>query len=194
MNDKTEALLADLHAGVRNLTSSEEWQRYLDTAAKFHNYSANNQLLIHLQRPDATRVAGYRKWEEMDRQVRKGEHGIAILAPVLVRDHDDSCSKPKRGCRCPQKLVGYKTVYVFDVAQTDGEPLPEPVGVELLGGDAPAHLWAALEAQCEDAGRARLAEIDRLTAKVQADANSKLPPPDSDEYAINPVTGQRKGR
>jgi hypothetical protein len=72
-----------------------------------------------MEKPDATMVAGFHKWITMKRFVRKGEHGIAILAPVLVPEENED------GIQF-EKLVGFKTVYVFDISQTDGEPLPEP--------------------------------------------------------------------
>jgi hypothetical protein len=98
---------------------SEEMQRYLDMCSKFHQYSPFNVWLILMEKPTATVVAGFHKWITMKRYVRKGEHGIAILAPVLVPEVNDEGEQV-------EKLVGFKTVYVFDITQTDGEPLPEP--------------------------------------------------------------------
>ncbi len=151
MNDKTATLLSELHQGVRQLVASDEWARYLEVAARFHTYSPTNQLLIWWQRPDATRVAGYQRWQELGRQVRKGEKGIAILAPMTRKAHGDDCHG-KKGCDCPLRLGGFKTAHVFDVAQTDGEPLPDPIGPETLTGDAPTHLWIALATQVGEAG------------------------------------------
>src|SRR5688500_16435198 len=86
--------LADAHdrlvAAVENLTTGEEWQRFLDTARRFRTYSLNNLLLIFAQRPDATRVAGHRTWQSVGRQVRRGEHGIAILAPCTYKNRPDT--------------------------------------------------------------------------------------------------------
>ena len=108
----------------------------LDTAARFHHYSANNVFLIMVQRPDATRIAGYRTWQSRGRQVRKGEHGITILAPcrykVETDDGEDSWV-----------LRGFTTATVFDISQTDGEDLDE-IRPALLEGEAPAGLYAAL--------------------------------------------------
>src|SRR3989442_1240099 len=83
--EKVRALHEQLVEGVQALTSSEDWLRALETASRFHRYSARNVLLISLQRPSARRVAGYRTWQTMGRQVRKGERGIAILAPCKYR-------------------------------------------------------------------------------------------------------------
>lgn len=99
--------------------ASAEMLRYLDTCARFHQYSLFNVFQILMTRPDATTVAGFKKWQSLNRFVRKGEHGIPILAPVLVkRALPDGLDD--------EKLVGFKVVYVFDISQTDGDPLPEP--------------------------------------------------------------------
>ena len=98
---------------------SREMLRYLEMASKFHKYSPGNIWLILMTRPDASQVAGFQRWRSLNRFVRKGEKGIAILAPIFTpEDHDDPDSK--------QMLSGFKVVYVFDIAQTDGEPLPPP--------------------------------------------------------------------
>jgi antirestriction protein ArdC len=128
---KTEAMLAELSAGVRDLTTSEKWTAYLDTQSKFHAYSFNNALLIALQNPTATRVAGYNKWKELDHQVKKGEHGIVILAPIVRTKKDEDGDKEKD----KKYIAGFTTVSVFDVSQTDGPPLPEAV-TKLEGVDA----------------------------------------------------------
>jgi hypothetical protein len=98
---------------------SQEMQRYLDMCSKFHQYSPFNVWLILMEKPTATIVAGFHKWTTMKRYVRKGEHGIAILAPVLVPEVNEDGVEV-------EKLVGFKTVYVYDISQTFGEPLPEP--------------------------------------------------------------------
>lgn len=92
---------------------------YLTACSRFYHYSPFNQLLIQITNPIATHVAGYTTWQKLNRFVRRGEHGIPILAPCIYKadpDKDDS----------PKKLQGFRVVYVFDVAQTDGEPLPPP--------------------------------------------------------------------
>jgi hypothetical protein len=98
---------------------SEEMQRYLETCSRFHQYSPFNVWLILMSKPDASMVAGFQKWRSMNRWVRKGEKGIPILAPLLMReDPKDPASK--------EIIRGFKVVYVFDLSQTEGEPLPEP--------------------------------------------------------------------
>lgn len=98
---------------------SEEMLRYLDVCSRFHRYSLCNVWLILMSQPNASHVAGFKKWQTMGRFVRKGEHGIPILAPIVTTIINDKGEEE-------QRLVGFKVVHVFDVCQTDGEPLPEP--------------------------------------------------------------------
>lgn len=125
---QTSGLLAQLADGVRALKESEAWTAYLDTQARFHRYSFGNTMLIASQRPDATQVAGFGKWLTLGRHVRKGEHGIAILAPMA---HKVSGETPD-----DDRVIvsGFRAVFVFDVAQTDGDELP-PVPCVRLDGD-----------------------------------------------------------
>lgn len=133
-----------LVAKTAALTTSAGWREYLDFASRFHNYSLNNLLLILCQRPDASRVASYKKWGEMGRQVRKGEKSISIFAPMMrkvERENADGVKEEKR------YVSGFRLVPVFDVAQTDGDPLPEdPAAPVLLTGEAPDGLWESLAA------------------------------------------------
>jgi len=133
-----------LVSSVESLTSGEDWARMLEVAGRFTRYSAGNVFLIAVQRPDATRVAGYRTWQSLGRQVRRGEHGIRILAPcryvsAVVTD-DDGSEHKLYGVR------GFTTTTVFDVSQTDGAELPD-VGPTLLEGDGVAGFWDGLAAQ-----------------------------------------------
>ena len=97
---------------------------YLKTMAKFHNYSLGNAILIGFQKPDATRVAGFRTWQSLGRHVKKGEHGLAIMAPLVYRRTIESEEADDK--EIEDKIVTtFKTVHVFDVSQTDGRPLPE---------------------------------------------------------------------
>ena len=98
---------------------SEEMLCYLDMCARFHRYSPSNVWLILMAKPDASLIAGFKKWRTMGRFVRKGEKGIPILAPILIKHDNDEGAET-------EKLIGFKVVYVFDVSQTDGDPLPEP--------------------------------------------------------------------
>jgi antirestriction protein ArdC len=105
---------------------SERLSAMLKTMAQFHRYSFHNICLIAQQRPDATRVAGFHAWQKLGRFVRKGEKGIAILAPIVGRKDANAAEGDSK------TVVGFRAAYVFDVAQTDGAPLPEPTEA---GGD-----------------------------------------------------------
>lgn len=149
--------VAQLHqqltAGVLELVSGESWQAMLTAAARFHAYSWRNCLLILAQMPTATRVAGYRTWQSLGRQVRKGEHGIAVLAPVTYRtnnqeentaEHDGEAATVEDSAG--RQIRGWKIEHVFDISQTDGEPLPH-IKASPVDGEAPQGLWDALAAE-----------------------------------------------
>jgi antirestriction protein ArdC len=100
---------------------SEALKTYLQTMSRFHRYSWGNCLLIYSQRPDATHVAGFHAWLKLQRHVRKGEKGIVILAPMLrCKPKEDELAEGT-----PRQVTGFRAAHVFDVSQTDGEPLPE---------------------------------------------------------------------
>lgn len=124
---------------VAALQTSEGWRRYLDTRAKFHKYSFNNLILIAMQRPEATQVAGGKQWQKLGRKVTPEgyEKPIFILAPVMVpvKDQDGNPILKENG-KPEQKVVGYRTVKVYDVSQTEGDPLAEPVKPEPIEGDS----------------------------------------------------------
>lgn len=120
---------------------SERLTSLLKTMAQFHRYSLHNVCLIVSQRPTATRVAGFHTWRTLGRFVRKGEKGIAILAPIVARRRDTEDDDSRA-------VVGFRTTYVFDVEQTDGAPLPEP---SEPGGD-PGGQTASLKAAIASAG------------------------------------------
>lgn len=134
---KPNPALEHLNTGVRELLYSEVWKDALKFKSRFYHYSFNNALLIYLQRPDATLVAGYKRWQELGRQVRKGEQSLAILAPILRRFEETEGEQV-------QQVVGLRSVRVFDVSQTDGEPIPKPPRPVLLEDDGEA-IRAALE-------------------------------------------------
>lgn len=135
-----ETLATQLDAG-----RSDAMKQYLATMSRFHKYSWGNQLLIHVQMPAASHVAGFNAWLGLHRFVRKGEKGIAILAPctskmqhVEVEDGDETTVR--------RPVRSYRTVHVFDISQTDGEPLPVP---KRVSGD-PGAAVALLEAYARD--------------------------------------------
>lgn len=101
---------------------SQKLIEYLKTMGRFHKYSLGNAIMIGFQKPNATHVAGFRTWKRLGRYVKKGEHGIAIMAPIIYRKKksEDSNKESK-----DEEVRTFKTVYVFDISQTDGKPLPE---------------------------------------------------------------------
>ena len=111
-------LVAKLESGVAEVTTSDGWRAYLAAQAKFHQYSLGNVLLVLAQKPDATRLAGFHTWLRLGRHVRKGEHGIRILAPMTVRKAETEEDEP-------QTVTRFRVVTVFDISSTDGDPLPE---------------------------------------------------------------------
>lgn len=136
---KVKEITDKLEEGLKELFESEKYKSYLSTMSKFHSYSVNNTLLIALQKPDATLVAGFKAWQtNFNRHVNKGEKGIRILAPApyKIKEERDKLDPvtgevmlDKDGM--PQieeveiKIPAFRAVSVFDVSQTDGEPIPE---------------------------------------------------------------------
>ena len=123
-NDKLRAAHDKLQEAVGEIVSGDEWKRMLAVAAKFHNYSFNNQLMIFLQRPDATVVAGFNRWKSLGRFVKKGEKGLAIFAPCKYKtklEDDDGNEKSF------QQIRGFRVVYVFDTLSRDSRECPAPV-------------------------------------------------------------------
>ncbi len=137
-----QAALELLRAGLEDLTSSQSWERWLRFRRRFHNYSFHNQILILRQFPEATQVAGYRNWQQMGRQVRRGERGIGVLAPVVRRPAEGGAASELHDLDLPP--IFFRVVRVFDVSQTDGAPLPSPVQEFCEDGPegALADLWA----------------------------------------------------
>lgn len=124
--------------GLANLSTalqqgkSESLTAYLAAMGRFHNYSFGNVMLIFMQKPDASHVAGFNTWRKLGRFVQKGEKGIVIIAPMLIKPKE--AEKPAEGEEAT--MLRFKAVYVFDVTQTDGEPLPEFARV---GGNPNGH-------------------------------------------------------
>lgn len=120
-----EARVEELARGTDDLRASETFYNYLKVMGRFHKYSLGNVLLIFGQMPDATLVAGYHAWQKLGRQVRKGEKGIAILAPMTWTKQQEA----EDGTVSEVPVRWWKTVSVFDISQTDGDPLPELGGI-----------------------------------------------------------------
>ena len=143
---KVQEITEKLEQGIKELFESEKYKTYLNTMSKFHNYSFNNTMLIAMQKPDATLVAGFKAWQKnFDRHVKKGEKAIRILAPApykikeerdkidpvtqeLLLDKDGNPQKEEVEITIP----AFRAVSVFDLSQTDGKPIPELTAKELL--------------------------------------------------------------
>jgi antirestriction protein ArdC len=146
---RKDEVMTSLIDGIKALATSETWRQWLKIQSRFHRYSFNNSLLIQLQCPSATRIAGFHAWRQLGRNVRKGEKAIWILAPVtklsgeLVFDAGtaNESRKPTR------EIVNVKPVAVFDIAQTDGEDLPE-VCSRLIGDDATGAFGSLIQVAC----------------------------------------------
>ncbi|MBR1477166.1 MAG: hypothetical protein IJ608_04285 [Lachnospiraceae bacterium] len=146
VKSKTEEIIKQLEAGIEELFEGKRYKKYLDTLSKFHSYSFNNCLLIAMQMPEASYIAGYRDWQiKFKRNVKKGEHGISILAPnpykkKVLRDViDENGEKVKnaegRILKTEEEinLMSFRPVKVFDISQTEGEELPSICVDELSG-------------------------------------------------------------
>ena len=137
--ERLQQITAGIEQGIKELFESEKCMRYLSVMSRFHRYSVNNTMLIYMQRPDATLVAGYNKWKnQFERHVKRGEHGITIIAPTPFKkkieeqkldpdtkapmlDAEGKIIMEEREVEIPM----FRPVKVFDVSQTDGKPLPE---------------------------------------------------------------------
>ena len=137
--ERLQQITAGIEQGIKELFESEKYMRYLSVMSRFHRYSVNNTMLIYMQKPDATLVAGYNKWKnQLERHVKKGEHGITIIAPTPFKkkieeqkldpdtkapilDAEGKAVMEEREVEIPM----FRPVKVFDVSQTDGKPLPE---------------------------------------------------------------------
>ena len=137
--ERLKEITDSIEAGIKELFESEKYQQYLQTMSRFHRYSVNNTMLIYMQKPDATLVAGFNKWrDQFERNVNKGEHGIKIIAPTPYKKKIEE-QKLDPDTRLPMldadgkvimeekeiKIPMYKPVTVFDVSQTSGKPLPQ---------------------------------------------------------------------
>jgi N-terminal domain of anti-restriction factor ArdC len=120
VRENVQFLIEQLEAG-----KSDALTAFLDAMVHFHNYSFGNVLLIARQKRDATHVAGMYAWNQLARRVKRGEKGIAILAPMIAaKRRNDVAAESEEGKR--PSLLGFRRVYVWDIMQTEGAPLPEP--------------------------------------------------------------------
>lgn len=145
-----DEMIKKIDEGVKAVFQSEKYKEYLKFASKFTDYSARNTMLINMQKPEATLVAAYGKWKQLGRQVERGQTGIEILAPVAYKTnqvleterpavdefgnqlYNPDGTEKMETIEKPMTGLAFKKVYVFDVSQTSGKELPEPV-TELTG-------------------------------------------------------------
>ena len=158
---KIDEVLKRLKEGVDGIQQSDNFRGFLLTMAKFHDYSIGNLILIMLQKPNATRVAGFGTWRDLGRWVKKGEKGIAILAPCMPpkgakatppeeSEAEEGETKEERE-RGGMRPLYFKVVHVFDVSQTEGEPLPE-FEVPALTGEANEGLFSKVMSLVKEEG------------------------------------------
>ena len=208
--ERLQQITAGIEQGIKELFESEKYMRYLSVMSRFHRYSVNNTMLIYMQKPDATLVAGYNKWKnQFERHVKRGEHGITIIAPTPFKkkieeqkldpdtkapilDAEGKAVTEEREVEIPM----FRPVKVFDVSQTDGNPLPELAStlsgnvqnyeafMEALRRSAPVPLSVEPMAANMDgyfspdrqriAIRAGMSEVQTVSAAVHEIAHSKL--------------------
>lgn len=153
-------LTEQLEKSIQDFMESEKYKTFLSSMAKFHNYSLNNQILIAVQKPDSTLCAGYTTWQKQNRYVKKGEKGIRIICPAPYKKEylkdviDKTTGKPellpdgKAKQEIVQKVIPFfKVGYVYDISQTEGQPLPEVT--HRLKGDLDSDLKRLKEALLE---------------------------------------------
>ncbi len=162
-------LVKRLEAGVAEVTTSDGWRAYLAAQAKFHSYSLGNVLLILAQMPTATRVCGFHGWLHLGRHVKKGEHGIRILAPMTVRRAEAGSADREDE---PQAVTRFRIVTVFDISQTDGDPLPMHPA-QTLTTDSERGAW--LYARLLDLARAEGVSV-RTAEDIRGSANGAYLP------------------
>ena len=155
-----KALTEQLEKSIQDFMESEKYKAFLSSMAKFHNYSLNNQILIAVQKPDSTLCAGYTTWQKQNRYVKKGEKGIRIICPAPYKKEylkdviDKTTGKPellpdgKAKQEIVQKVIPFfKVGYVYDISQTEGQPLPEIA--DILEGDLDEGLKSLKEAMLQ---------------------------------------------
>src|SRR5215210_2283521 len=117
-NERQRDVLTKLEQGTEAILTSDGFAAYLKTLSRFHSYSFTNVILIHAQKPDATLVNSYQRWTQLNRRVMKGERAIKIFFPIFRTDEDPITGEEER------HLVSFGIGNVFDLSQTDGDPLP----------------------------------------------------------------------
>lgn len=151
--DRVRAMQEEIERSLEEMSNAEGWTHFLDTMSRFHRYSFGNAMLILSQRPDASSVAGFNDWKnKFGRTVKKGEKAIWILAPMVkhTKGTDEESSREIE----ERRVIGFRAVPVFDVSQTEGDPLPESPAIarRSLDGSAPDGMVPALTSFIEAQG------------------------------------------
>ena len=129
-NKKVSEMVKELEKGVTEMFTSEEYKRYLSTMAKFYSYSINNCIMIAVQKPEASYVAGYSDWNrKFERRVKAGEKAIRIFAPIVYKVKPETAENDPKDTGenedTEKKIAAFKPAYVYDISQTEGKELPE---------------------------------------------------------------------
>lgn len=165
-SERVTVLKAEIAAAVAKMARPEAWAAFLDQTAKFHAYSFRNNVLIHIQHPTATLVAGFHDWKNKHgRSVNKGEKAIWILAPMIRKDDDGA-----------ERCIGFRSVGVFAADQTDGKPLatrPEVLGTDRTG-DAPTGMVETLSAVAASLGYTVVHGPSRIGEKGSTNPQTKI--------------------
>jgi len=183
---KCTEIINELVQATKKAKSDEQVLNYLEFCSRFHNYSFGNRLLIWAYKPDATFVAGFRAWQKMGRYVKKGEKGIPIFAPMKIRvrkkedwdpelelePFDDEVAEPDDTEDDVEVITRFKVVYVFDVSQTEGDPLPETPGTLAVSGDA-SRLLPALESAVSEQN-IQLTYVDKIAGSKKVVGRSSM--------------------
>jgi hypothetical protein len=204
-NEKVHHLTSRLDEHLADLASqleqgrSENLLRYLEFSARFHRYSFGNLMLAFWQRPDMSRLAGLREWNRLGRHVRAGEHGIMILAPMTVRRKTSKQDSSEIDADDDSATVTlFKPVHVFDVSQTEGDPLPDVIHAS---GEV-TEILSALEDLIRSAG-ITLEAVDYIPVSLGArgasyggriEVRSDLSPPDRFRTLVHELAHERLHR
>lgn len=160
MKKDIKEITAQLEKGVKDVYESDQYKEYLDFMSKFYNYSTNNILLIMMQKPEASLIAGYKSWQtKFKRQVRKGEKGITILAPCPHK----AIKQDENGEEKEVRWTSFRAVKVFDISQTDGEAIPTGCSDMLTGSVDNYDLLIA--------GLSKISPVDIAFEKIDCSAN-----------------------
>lgn len=194
--EKLSEAMSLLERGIEGILDSEGFANYLRTMARFHTYSFNNVALIVAQRPEATRVAGYKSWQALGRQVRKGEKGLIVFVPHRKRvregletDQQAQQAAGEQATAQAHTITGFGLGRVFDIAQTEGEPLPEPPAAQALNGEGESEIGTRIDRRLSGF---LIEEGVRLSSEDTGRANGYYRPADRFIAISNQLSGDQR--